>query len=515
MRQKWQMLVLILLVALGIGFVDSSISEASKGQVTVALVGEPTTMDPHRATGNIETSGWRMAFDPLVNIETGTGKKVPWLAERWELLDPKRVKFYLRKGVKFSDGSPLTSAAVKFSIERVFDKATRSPLKRFFKTFKKIEILDDHTFIWHLKKPDNGLFNTLYFRPLIMSPKIKDWDLAKISVTPVGTGPYILKSWTKGQKMVFEANPNWWADKEYPNRPKVVVLRRIRESTTRVKALLRGEVDAIQGVTPHFIKEIRNDKNAEVAASLSTRILMVSFMSRHGGPFGDLNVRRAVNHAVNIDEIRNTFLPGLTKPIGQLFHPWSFSGYNPNKKWYGFDLAKAKEYMKKSKYAKGFKATFYTSANRLPADKQTCEAIPAQLLKINIETQCRPLTWRGLQKTMRTYQKGKKKDPAMFLLSLGNPTGNPYLGGSNQTSCKGRNSLHCFKDLDAAFDKANTTIDPNQQQKEWEKVTDLIKEKATHKILYNVSVIYGYRKDRVKMTPRQDEVFMAWEIEMN
>ena len=514
MRKKRLALFLVLFFGMAFWLLGTPAAEAYKGQITVALTGEPTTMDPHVRTGNLNAIGWRMTYDALVQAETGTGKLIPWLATKWERLSPTKMKFWLRKGVKFSDGTPLTSEAVKFGMDRIFDPATKSVLKRFFRTYDRIEIVDDHTFIWHTKKSDNGLLSTLFFRPLVISPSMKGWDLAKMSTTPVGTGPYVLKSWTKGQKMVFEANPNWWGNSKYPNRPKTVIYRRIRESTTRVKALLKGEVDVIQGVKPQFMNEIKKDPNSEVVSSLSTRIMFVSFMSRTGGPFADLNVRMAVNHAIDVETIRNTFLPGLTKPIGQLFHPWSYSGYNPKKKWYPYDLAKAKAYLKKSGYSKGFKATLMSPSGRYPADKQTCEAVASMLTKINIQTKCRTLKWSLYRKTIRAHQKGKKKDPLMFYMGIGNPTGNPFLGGSNQTACKGSWSGHCFKDLDAAFDKANTTANPKAQQKEWEKVTDMIKAKATHKIFYNVSVSYAYRKTSVKFQPRHDEVFFAWEAEM-
>ncbi len=102
----------------------------------------------------------------------------------------------------------------------------------------------------------------------------------------------------------------------------------------------------------------------------------------------------------------------------------------------------------------------------------------------------------------------------MYFMGIGNPTGNPYLGGTNQTGCTGSWSGQCFKDLDDAFNKANTTADPKAQQAAWEGVTDLIKAKATHKIFYSVSVTWAFRKDRMKFNPRQDEMFLAWEVNL-
>ncbi|MEK6708986.1 MAG: ABC transporter substrate-binding protein [Nitrospinota bacterium] len=506
----------------GLGFVlmvlcfvvaGAPLAGAYKGQVIVALPGEPFTMDPHIRTGHIDQICWRHVYDPLVHLEPGTGKLVPWLAEKWERISPTQVKFWLRKGAKFTDGVPVTSEAVKYSIGRIFDPANKSVVQTAFQTFDRIEVIDDHTFIWHLKKSDNGVFRTLFYRPMIMSPGTKGWSSDKVAMNPVGSGPYIFKAWEKGQQIVFEANPDWWGNRRYPDRPKTVILRRIVESTTRVKSLLTGEVDVIMGVLPQFIPQIKKDPETEVASIPSTRIMMLGFFSRYGGPFADLDVRKAVNYAIDSDAIAKAFLPGMTKPIGQIYHPWSYTGYNPGKEWYPYDLAKAKEHMAKSGYPDGFKATLLSGAGQDPADKQTCEAAVGMLEKIKIQTECRALSWSLYVRTFRNYQSGKSKDPAMYYQGMGGAPGNPTIA-MTQTGCEGGFSGACFPDLDEAFAKADNTFDPKEQQAAFEGLTDLMKAKATHKFFFQVDVTYGFRKKGIEFRPRHDELFFSWEVVM-
>lgn len=514
MSKKLFSTIFVLLLGVVIGLGAAPTATAYKGTITVAMTGEPDTLDPHLRTGFYNQIGWRHVYDTLVHRNPGESKFIPWLAEKYVVLTPRKVKYTLRNA-KFTDGSRVTSEAVKYSVGRIFDPKNKSVIKHSFKTLDRIEVIDDRTFIWHLKSTDTGLFATSFYRPHIASLGTKNWDLKKFAKNAIGSGPYVLKSWAKGQKMVFEANPNWWGNSKYPNRPKTVVFRRIRESTTRVKALLAGEVDIIQGVKPQHIAQIQKAKGAEVSSSLSTRVMMLGFFNRFGGPFADLNVRKAVNYAIDVGAIRDSFLRGKAKNIGQMFHPWSYVGYNSNKKWYPYDLAKAKEHMKKSAHAKGFKAVLIAPSGRMPADKQTCEAVSTMLKPIGIDTSCRALRWPLYRKNFRAYRDGKKKSPpAMYYMGMGNAPGNPYGVGMAQTGCKGGWSGQCYKDLDKAFDAARAIPDHKKQQAAFEAVTDLMRDKATHKFFFNVNVDWGYRTKGIKFKVRNDEVFFGWEVAM-
>ena len=500
-----------LIIAVLLGLSVPRPGEGAMGEVTIALPGEPTTMDPHVYSDFIGVMIWRWSYDTLLTSETGTGKLAPWLAERWEKLNPKAYKFWLRKGVKFTDGSPLTAAAVKYSFDRVMDPALKSWQRPFWRDFDRIEVLDDHTFIFHSKVSDNALPLRLTRWGFIMSQGTKGMERADISRNTFGAGPYILKAWTKGQKMVFEANPNWWANRLYPKRPKTIILRRIPESITRVKALLAGEVDVIMRVESQLIPQIQESAEARVETVPAIRIAFLTFVTTHGGPFADQKVRLAVNYAVDAESMRKTLVKDLVDPFGQLIHPWNYVGYSPNKTWYGYDLAKAKALMKESSYANGFKATLYATSGRYPADREVCEAVSGMVKKIGVDLACRAMTYALWAKVRKNYQEGKTKDPAMFSQAYGGAGGDPTMILRATSSCGGHSSNHCFKDLDAAIDKAVATVDLEEQQLAYEKVTDIMKEKAMHKILWKLRDVYASRK-RVEFKPRQDETLFPWEI---
>ncbi|MEK6709615.1 MAG: ABC transporter substrate-binding protein, partial [Nitrospinota bacterium] len=210
-------------------------ADAYRGSITVVLPDDAPTMDPNVSSSGIGLTIWRWSYDTLVSADARTGKNIPWLAERWEKLGPTQYKFWLRKGVKFSDGTPLTTAAIQYTIDRIRDPELKSVQRGFFEDLDRFEFLDDHTFVWHLKRPDNGLLHRLERYFLVISPKAKEAPKTAPARETFGSGPYVLSSWTKGLKMVFEANPTWWGNSLHPDRPKTVVMRPIRESTTRVK----------------------------------------------------------------------------------------------------------------------------------------------------------------------------------------------------------------------------------------------------------------------------------------
>lgn len=505
--RKWISLFMVLI--LGLAVVPSV--NAYKGQLTVALGAETPTMDPHPQSNFVGLILWRWAYGTLVSAEAGTGKRLPWLAVKWKIHNPKKVEFWLRKGVKFIDGTPLTSEAVRYSMSRIMDKKSRQRV--FFKDFDRIEIIDKHNFIWHSKKPDNGLLNRLSRYGLIMSPNTKKMDSATLSRNTFGSGPYVLKEWDRGRKMVFEANPNWWGNDEYPNRPKTVVVRSIREPTTRVKALLKGELDIIRGVLPQYIPQIEKKAGLDVDSQPAYRIQYLTFATRAGGPFTDRKVRLAVNYAIDAESMRRTFLGGRGDIWGSLFHPWNYSGYNPNDKWYGYDLAKAKSIMRESGYPGGFKAELFATSGRYPADRKTCEAIAGMLKEIKIDMTCRAMPYSLMRKIRKAYQNKRRTSPAMFLLAYGNTTGDPANVSRSTSTCKGHSSLHCYKDVEEVIERAAHTADTKLQHKRFQEVTAMQKKKVMFKILWKIHDVYSYKKS-LGFKMRHDETFFPWEINM-
>lgn len=504
-----KVVVLLVLATVGLFSLAPALA-APRGTVTIAINGEPETMDPHVYSSFIGAMVWPWIADLLVIQDTKSGQVIPWLAEKYERLDSKRIKFTLRNA-KFSDGTPVTSQAVEYSMGRIVDPANKSYQRAYWKDFDKIEVLDDRTFVFHMKVPDNGLIRRLSNWVEIISLKNKDRSASDISLNPIAGGPYILKSWTKSQKMVLEANPTWWGNDRFPNRPQTVVMRPISEATTRVKALLAGEIDIAHKVLPHFIPQIKATPNLDTVAVSSVRTVYVGFFTTQGGPFADVRVRQAANYAIDAPSIYKTFLAGYADPAHQMFHPWTQFGYNAEKQWYGYDPAKAKQLLKEAGYEKGFKADFISPEGNSPFDRQACEAATGMLQKVGIDARCIPQPFSMFRKTFNTYAEGKNKTPAVYFQSFGNSSGDSSFLLRGTSTCQGAWSGVCNKEFDDAVDKATAIEDPREQQIAFEKVSDMMKDQALFKVLYRLYDIFGVNK-RIEFTPRHDEQLHPWTI---
>jgi peptide/nickel transport system substrate-binding protein len=506
MRQWLITSTVLVFLALGVPPAD-----AAQGQVSIALTGEPLTMDPHIQSEFIGTMIWPWACDNLIQSKGEEGGFKPWLAEKFERIDAKTWKFTIRKDAKFFDGTPVTAEAVKFSLERILDPKVKSRLVVYFKSIDRVETPDTHTAILHLKSPDNGILNLLQRWGHVVSPKVKDMDSAAISREPHCSGPYVLKEWTKGQRMVFEANPAWWGNALYPNRPKTVILRSIKESTTRVKALISDEMDVITGVEPHFVPEIKANPNMIVASVPSVRIMYMGFFTGHSGPFADVRVRQAVSHAINSEGIVKTFLGGFADRWQQMLHPWMYSGYDPKLTWYGYDPAKARQLLKEAGYAEGFKAHLFGVSGRYPADKEICEALAGMLKEIKIDAPCNAQVFPLYRRTFTAFQQGTRKEPALYLQAFGNGAGYTPVSFRGFSACGGAWSPHCFKEFDDMLDKAVGTADTGEQQGAYERVGRWMRDNATHVPILKTHEVWGLNKN-VQFKANHNENLPAWEI---
>src|SRR5207244_6281162 len=187
-------------------------------------------------------------FDNLTSRHPD-GKLYPGLATEWKLTDPTTWSFKLRPGVKFHNGDPFTSADAKFSIERTYDPAAKTMVATALSTIDRIEAPDPHSLVIRTKKPDPLLAARLGFYGGQIVPKkyLEAVGNDAFNARPVGTGPVRFVSWTKDDRIVLEANPDYFGGKPDFDR---FVMRAVPEMAPRVAGLPKGEVDIIPQLPP-------------------------------------------------------------------------------------------------------------------------------------------------------------------------------------------------------------------------------------------------------------------------
>ena len=446
------------------------------GSMTIAFKDDIATLDP--AIG-YDWQNWPVIesmFNGLLGYEPGTTKLVPSLAESFTISpDGLTYTFKLRPGVKFHNGREMTAGDVVYTFNRTTNPKTQSPGASFFSAiegfddFQKgktdhltgVTAPDPATVAIKLTQPSAPFQYVLALNFAFVVPKEEverpGGDFGK---HPVGTGPFMLKEWTLGQKVALVRNPDYW-QKGAPYLDAYTV-EIGQEPITALLRLQHGEIDALgDGIPPAKFNEVMKDtalkKDIIVGQRLATTYLT---MKTNQKPFDDVRVRQAVNHAIDKARIVK-IINGRAAPANQVLPP-GMPGYDDTFKGYEFDPKKAKELLAEAGLASGFATTLF--ANNTDPNPRIAQAIQQDLAGVGIKAELKtlaqenviaaagtadqaPLVWSGGMAWSDDFP-----DPTDFftpILSCGSAT----QGGWNW-------AWYCRKDLDDAATKADAITDP-------------------------------------------------------
>jgi peptide/nickel transport system substrate-binding protein len=307
MLNDWlpRMLVLLaLLIATGCGCSGSGgVSTAGNNTLIYAQPEDPKTLDPINTDIAEAVHVITNLFDTLVTYHDETTELVPALAERWEHSDDGLAwTFHLRRGVKFHDGTPLTSEAVQVSLARLiepdhplaFDKAR--PYQSSYNMIGTIETPDEHTVVLRLKHPSAILLSNLAMFPAsIVSPTALEKHKAGFAENPVGTGPFRFVKWRRDQQLVCAASDDYYA-----GRPQIdnLVWVPVKENATRVQRLARGEVHVAENLTPVEMDSLASNPRLVVEEQVGMNVAYLT-MQMEKPPLDNLQVRRAIYMALD------------------------------------------------------------------------------------------------------------------------------------------------------------------------------------------------------------------------
>ena len=205
---------------------------------TAGQASDLRTLDPHMHADRVNHIVDDNIHDPLVRRDA-KNNLIPWLAEKYEVVNGKDWKFTLRKGVKFHNGNPFDARSVKFTIEKRL-KSAKSPRAGDYKPVSEVKILDGNTVVFVCDKPYITLPNVLYFAPMVDEQYCAAHDDEYLAKNPMGTGPFRFVEWVKDDRLVLEQNDGYWAGKPEIKR---LVFKPVPEAATRVAGLLAGQLD--------------------------------------------------------------------------------------------------------------------------------------------------------------------------------------------------------------------------------------------------------------------------------
>ncbi|WP_162419700.1 ABC transporter substrate-binding protein [Microvirga brassicacearum] len=311
-------------------------------------------------------------LEPLVMRRDGAIH--PWLAERWENPDNLTWIFHLKSGIQFADGSPMTSADVKASLDRVI--AEKGPLAGLWAAVEAIETPDAQTFKIKTTQPVGTILSNLTMLGIAPAAKIRDPNFFS---APYGTGPFKVASFTAGQLVRLVRNENYWGEK-----PKLsqIEYRYIPEVSGRITALENNEIDFTWGLPPDQIDQVKDSKSLTVE-SFPTYSNYYMWFNNSRKPFTDARVRQAMWHAVDLAQIQKDLFPGTASlakgPIPQAV--FGSSVQTP----YAYDVAKAKKLLADAGYPNGFETAMMWSSQCCAAVREFAETLVSYWAAVGIK----------------------------------------------------------------------------------------------------------------------------------
>ncbi len=421
MKFKSNLLAVAVLSALvATGFV------ANAQTVRVANQGDALSMDPHSLNESLQLSVNGNVYEPLVDRNKDLSL-APALATSWKQTSPNVWRFELRKGVQFHDGTPFTADDVIFSFART--QVEGSDMKSYTNDFKEVRKISDFVVEIETKAPFPILPDVISL-VYIMSKK---WAETNQATRPVdrrkgvenaasfranGTGPFRLRERQPNVRTSFVRNGAYWGKIE--GNVTEVIFTPIGNDATRVAALLSGEIDVMEPVPVQDIPRVNASANARAITGPELRTIFLGMDQKRDellyssvkgkNPFKDKRVRQAFYQAIDIEGIKRTVMRGASNPTALMVGP-GINGYLPDlNKRPTFDTEAAKKLLAEAGYPNGFEVTMNCPNDRYVNDGQICEAVAANLSRVNVKVNL-------LAETKGTYfPKILRRDTSFYML---------------------------------------------------------------------------------------------------
>ncbi|KAB2332238.1 hypothetical protein F7731_16830 [Cytobacillus depressus] len=473
-----------------------------KDSLVIGFESDATTLLANWDVNYITTAQIRNIYDSVINRDPKTGELTPGLGVSWENIDDLTWRIKLREGVKFHNGADFNADAVKFNIDFILDEKNGSFYRSRWANVKEVKVLSPTEVEIITSKPFPNLLQYVASDLLIMEPGyVKEVGNDVAAKKPVGTGPYKLTDWVRDNHLKLEANEDYWQGT--PNIKKLE-FRYIPEFSARLSAFLSGEIDLFKNIPVDSISEIENSANSKIADVASSRINYLALNTLTEGPMQDIRVRKAINYAVDVDELLNSILNGhgtkMTGPLSIIN-----SGYTETAD-YGYDPDKAIELLKEAGYEpKDLSLTLETPRGRYPMDSHVAQGIASQLQKIGVEVNVQVNEWGTHLEKIQNRKVGD-----MYILGWG-PAYEAQSTIENLFTKVAPYSSFYDEKIEEHIYAANEIFDEEKRYEAFEKVQHELVEAAAWVPLWQQADLYAIREN-LNFEPRVDEYFHAFDM---
>ena len=421
----------------------------------------PASRTPYSAfIGNV--------FDPMIGA-TEQGTHTLMLAEHFEMTDDfKKATFRLRDGLKFHDGSTVTTADVKFTYENY----SGALADIFHDNTASIEVVDDKTIVFNFNKPfidflllyGSQAAGIGYIVPAEYYQKVGPDGFKE---APIGTGPYKVVGQTTGQEVVMDAFDDYW--RQRPNI-KTFVTRGVPELASRVAGLMTGEIDVAYFVTGALLQDAIDNPNIQIDPNNSAPFwLFFPGWEEADSPFHDERVREAISIALDRDFLAQSETAGLAIVTGNFIPPGKPGRIEREPDTY--DLAKAKQLMADAGFPDGFEIDAFTP---FPPVFSLGERIMDQLRDIGIKSTFNTTQRPVFLSQLREHRAGFPGNQIVFSISTGPPDAAAYIRAF--AICEGNSSVTCDPNIDEKFAQHEASLDLAERARLVEEIQQYILE---------------------------------------
>ena len=503
------------------------VGSASAEEFTWATTTDPQTMDPHAVSSAPVLGFLNNVYEGLVRRDKDM-KIEGALATSWEPIgDGEGWRFFLREGVTFQNGEAFDAEDVLFSYERA--SSEEADVRSWFAPVSDVIVVDDFTVDIMTTAP-NPIFPDSIANWMMMD---KGWTEANDAARPDkengnfatlnanGTGAFQVVERQPGLTTVLEPFDGWWGEVEH-NITKAT-LTPIQNSATAVAALLSGEVDFVNPVPIQDAERLSAAPGVKIIQGIEARVIMLGFpheadtlLSGEPNPFADVNVRKAVAHAVNVPAIIQAIMRGNAEAASQLVSP-AMRGYSEaNAAPYAFDVEAAKAALAESDFADGFAFDLKCPNDRYLNDEAVCQAITGMLAQIGITARLDAMPVSNYWPELRAdnfdmYLLGwspgtfDAEHPIRFLGST--PNEEKRLGSWNFGGYSNAR-------IDELLPMIQSEIDDTRRQAMLDEVAGIMQDEVAYVPLYVQPLLWG-AKDGIELTQRPDDFFILRWVTVN
>lgn len=471
-----------------------------KDTLIISFEQDEPTLDPHMHSSRHLINLFYHTHDNLGTRDLTTMKMGPHLAKSWLAIEPTIWEMELRDDVVFHNGEPFDAETVKYNFERVTNPEQKSPQMGNFEPFEAVEIISPYKLRIITKSPWPIFAERLQNFQMIPPKYTMEKGDEYAGSNPVGTGPYKFVSWKRDQEIVLERNESYWGAKPVF---KNLVIRIIPEKATEIAELLAGKIDIMRAVPTDQMNVIDNSGVAKTKIQDALRVFMIGLDARGrtgDNPFQDVRVRRAVNHAVDIDGIiKNLQVGGKRAPA--LLNPMHFA-FDPSIEPYEYDPDKAMALLAEAGYPDGFSTKMASpSGHLLPNARLVEQAIQRDLGKVGINMENEILQGSTFNELQDNGTLAPMINMSWGSYSVFDPDALYYL----ITYSKSNKSYWTNEEFDKLIEEAHTIVDQDRRLVLYQQAQKIVRDEAPYLFLFTLVGVWA-TSSSIIWSPDPDEI---------